>query len=279
MCATCGCEDESHQAVLLDAGGQVHTHDGHTFHSHDGHAFHSHDDLTHGHHDQQVPRTISIERAILARNDAVAAGNRDWLTARGIVAFNLVSSPGSGKTTLLEKTLRRLAGVVPVSVIEGDQETSRDADRIGATGVPVVQINTGSGCHLDADMVARALDRLRPPERSLLFIENVGNLVCPALFDLGERAKIAVISVAEGDDKPLKYPNMFQASQVLVVNKVDLLPYVEFSVDRAISYAQRLSPQTKVFTTSATRGDGIDQWVDWLTAQVPERGIRTWSAP
>jgi hydrogenase nickel incorporation protein HypB len=263
--------------VLLEGPGHVHTHDGHTFHSHEGHE-HLPDDHEHHGHEQRDAQTVSIERAILARNDAIAARNRALLEARGIVAFNLVSSPGSGKTTLLEKTLRRLVGRVPVAVIEGDQETSRDADRIQATGVPVLQINTGAGCHLDAEMVARALDRLRPEPNSLLFIENVGNLVCPALFDLGELAKVAVISVTEGDDKPLKYPHMFRASQVLIVNKLDLLPYVEFDVDRAVSYARRLHPETRVFPLSATRGDGLDGWVDWLLSRVPAHDERLRSA-
>jgi hydrogenase nickel incorporation protein HypB len=257
--------------------GQMHTHDGHTFHAHEGHEHHSHEG--HDHHGHEETRTVSIERAILARNDAIAAHNQQFLESHGIVAFNLVSSPGSGKTTLLEKTLRRLGGRVPVSVIEGDQETSRDADRIRATGVPAVQINTGAGCHLDAAMVAQALDQLRPPDGSLLFIENVGNLVCPALFDLGERAKVAVISVTEGDDKPLKYPHMFRASQVLVVNKIDLLPYVDFNVERAVSNARRMSPGTTVFELSATRGDGFEEWMDWLQSQLPMSGALVGDAP
>ena len=182
---------------------------------------------------------------MLARNDHLAADNRGWLAGRGITAFNLMSSPGSGKTTLLARTITELAGRPdprPVAVIEGDQETLLDAQRIRATGAPVVQINTGAGCHLDASMVRQGLDRLDPEPSTLLFIENVGNLVCPALFDLGEAAKVVVISVTEGEDKPLKYPHMFGAADLVIVNKADLLPYVDFDVERCLSYATQIRP-------------------------------------
>jgi hydrogenase nickel incorporation protein HypB len=209
-------------------------------------------------------RTIAIEQAVLAKNDELAARNRAWLADRRITSVNLMSSPGSGKTTLLERTIGELTCRRDVSVIEGDQETTLDADRIRATGCPVVQINTGAGCHLDADMLARGLHQLAPREGSLLFVENVGNLVCPALFDLGEHARAVVISVTEGDDKPLKYPHMFAAADVVVVNKVDLLDYVDFDVERCAANARLVKPQLQVFPVSATKGDGLDAWYEWL---------------
>jgi len=174
-----------------------------------------------------------------------------------------MSSPGAGKTTLLERTLRERRGR-PVSVIEGDQETERDAERIRAAGARAVQINTGAGCHLDAAMISRALTELTPAARSVLFIENVGNLVCPALFDLGERARVVIASVTEGDDKPLKYPHMFRAADVVVLNKIDLLPYVAFDVARFAAHARRVNPRARIMHTSATRGDGLAEWYAWL---------------
>jgi hydrogenase nickel incorporation protein HypB len=213
---------------------------------------------------EKAPRLLRLERAVLSRNDEIAARNRSWLAARRIVALNLVSSPGSGKTTLLERTILDLGASVAVSVVEGDQETDNDARRIRATGAPALQVNTGTGCHLDAAMLERALPALGPPERSVVFVENVGNLVCPALFDLGERAKVLVASVTEGDDKPEKYPHMFRASSVLVLNKVDLLPHVTFSVDRFLERARRVNPALRVFLVSATRGDGLDGWCSWV---------------
>ncbi|MEW6613559.1 MAG: hydrogenase nickel incorporation protein HypB [Pseudomonadota bacterium] len=211
-------------------------------------------------------RMIEIEQDILSRNDALAAENRRRLAARGIFAVNLVSSPGSGKTTLLTRSIELLKGRLPVAVIEGDQQTSFDAERIRATGVPAVQINTGKGCHLDAAMVASALDRLRPADDSVLFIENVGNLVCPAGFDLGEAHKVAVLSVTEGEDKPLKYPDMFHAADLMLLNKTDLLPYVPFDVARCIDYARRVNPDIQVIQLSATTGDGMDAWLAWIEA-------------
>ncbi|MCC4114570.1 hydrogenase nickel incorporation protein HypB [Aromatoleum toluclasticum] len=211
---------------------------------------------------------VKIERDILGKNDARAGENRRALAARGIFALNLVSSPGSGKTTLLVRTLRELAGRIPAAVIEGDQQTEFDAERIRATGVPALQINTGKGCHLDADMVARALAQLQLADDSLLLIENVGNLVCPAAFDLGEAHKVAILSVTEGEDKPLKYPDMFAAADLMLLNKVDLLPYLSFDVERAIAYARRVNPAIEVIRTSATSGEGIAEWLAWL-----ERGM------
>lgn len=209
---------------------------------------------------------LKIERDILGKNDTRAAGNRAWLRARGIFALNLVSSPGSGKTSLLVRTLQTLGGRVPAAVIEGDQQTEFDAERIRATGVPALQINTGKGCHLDADMVARALPRMALADGSLLLIENVGNLVCPAAFDLGEAHKVVILSVTEGEDKPLKYPDMFAAADLLLLNKVDLLPYLSFDTARAIDYALRINPRLRVIRSSATSGEGIDEWLAWIDA-------------
>ena len=215
-------------------------------------------------------RMLKIEQDILARNDGFAADNRRWLAGRGILALNLVSSPGSGKTSLLVRTiavLQALPQAVPVSVVEGDQQTSFDAERIRATGAPALQINTGKGCHLDALMVGRALDRLAPPEGSVLLIENVGNLVCPAAFDLGEAAKVVVLSVTEGEDKPLKYPDIFAAASLMLVNKTDLLPHLSFDMDKAIEFALRVNPRLQVIPVSATTGEGFDAWLDWLLAR------------
>jgi len=209
---------------------------------------------------------VKIERDILGKNDARAAENRAWLAARGIFALNLVSSPGSGKTSLLVRTLQLLGGRVPAAVIEGDQQTEFDAERIRATGVPALQINTGKGCHLDADMVARALPRMALAEDSLLLIENVGNLVCPAAFDLGEAHKVAIFSVTEGEDKPLKYPDMFAAADLMLLNKTDLLPYLAFDTERAIDFALRVNPRLRVVRTSATNGEGLDEWIAWIEA-------------
>lgn len=256
MCATCGCGDDG--AVITLAGEHHHHHD----HGHD----HDH------HHHEHVPatETISLEQKVLAKNDELAEANRKWLAERNILAFNVTSSPGAGKTTLLERTIRELSTRQSVSVIEGDQETLLDAERIRAAGCRVVQVNTGAGCHLDAEMTHRALDTLRPDSDSLLFIENVGNLVCPAMFDLGEQAKVVVISVTEGADKPLKYPHMFAAAGLVIINKTDLLPYVEFDLDVCGSYARSVNPRLEIIPMSATTGDGIEAWYDWIDARAKE---------
>ena len=209
---------------------------------------------------------VKIERDILGKNDARADANRRRLAAHGIFALNLVSSPGSGKTTLLVRTLTELAGRVPAAVIEGDQQTEFDAERIRTTGVPALQINTGKGCHLDAGMIARALARMAQADNSLLLIENVGNLVCPAAFDLGEAHKVAILSVTEGEDKPLKYPDMFAAADLMLLNKVDLLPHLAFDAQRAIDYALRVNPRLRVIQASATTGAGVGEWIDWIEA-------------
>jgi hydrogenase nickel incorporation protein HypB len=210
---------------------------------------------------------VSIEKNILEKNDAYAAANRRLLEQRGILALNLVSSPGSGKTTLLTRTISDLAGKFAVSVIEGDQQTANDAERIRAAGARAVQINTGKGCHLDGHMVGHAIETLNPPAASVLFIENVGNLVCPAAFDLGEACKVAILSVTEGEDKPIKYPDMFHAAEVMLLNKTDLLPYVDFDVDRCVEYARRVNPNIKILRVCATSGEGMDDWYRWISAR------------
>ncbi len=213
-------------------------------------------------------RLVDIEIDVLDKNNRLAAQNRERFLARHILALNLVSSPGSGKTTLLTETLQRLKDRVSCAVIEGDQQTTNDADRIRATGAPAIQVNTGKGCHLDAQMILDAAQRLAPPDHSLLFIENVGNLVCPAGFDLGERHKVVVLSVTEGEDKPLKYPHMFAAADVMILNKTDLLPWVNFNVDACITNARRVNPAIKVLMLSATTGEGMQDWIDWLDEQL-----------
>ncbi|WP_324039454.1 hydrogenase nickel incorporation protein HypB [Aeromonas dhakensis] len=270
-----------------------HPHDHHHEHAHShdhGHSHahphdHSHDhDHDHDHDHQQadlhygkgeaglsVPgmgqrQLIAIEMDVLAKNNALAAHNREHFEAANQLVLNLVSSPGSGKTTLLCETLRRLEGQRPCAVIEGDQQTSSDADRIRATGVPAVQINTGKGCHLDAKMVHDACHQLPANPGGILFIENVGNLVCPASFDLGEKYKVAILSVTEGEEKPLKYPDMFAAAQLMVINKIDLLPYVSFDVARCIENAKRVNPYIQVIQVSATTGEGMDAWLNWLAS-------------
>lgn len=216
--------------------------------------------------------TIQLETQILGKNQTVAERNRRWLSGRGILALNLVSSPGAGKTTLLERTLTDLKSEVAISVVEGDQATSNDAERIRATGVSAVQINTGTGCHLEADMLERALQQLKPAADSLLLIENVGNLVCPALFDLGERAKVVIFSVTEGEDKPLKYPNMFAAADVVLLSKTDLLPHVRFDAERAVSNALAVNPRLTVFPISVYDGAGLGQWYAWLKHELADCG-------
>ncbi|ERN43771.1 hydrogenase accessory protein hypb [Prescottella equi NBRC 101255 = C 7] len=230
-------------------------------HGHGHEHVHAHPD-DHGH---APTETLTLEQKILAKNDRLAEDNRAWLTDRRIAAINIMSSPGSGKTTLLERTVRELRPSVPVSVIEGDQETLLDADRIRSTGCRVVQVNTGSGCHLDSEMVRDALDALGPAEDSLVFVENVGNLVCPALFDLGEQGKVVLISVTEGDDKPLKYPHIFVVADLVIVNKIDLLPYVDFDPDACEKNARSVNPDVRVINLSATSGEGLERWYAWLS--------------
>ena len=212
-------------------------------------------------------RIVQVEQNILARNDLAAAHNRGWFAAKGIAAINLMSSPGAGKTTLLERTIRDLRDERPLAVIEGDQQTLNDAERIAATGAPVLQVNTGHGCHLDAEMIQRAVAELEPVEGCLLLIENVGNLVCPALFDLGEAARVVILSTTEGADKPAKYPTIFAAADLCVINKIDLLPYVDFDLDTCREAALRGNPRLQFVEVSATSGEGLERWYDWLRAR------------
>ncbi|MHB1360379.1 MAG: hydrogenase nickel incorporation protein HypB [Rhodocyclaceae bacterium] len=258
MCTTCGCgEGETKiEGEDLHAHEQTHTHADGTTHSH-AHGY--------GYRPAQgESRRVTLEQDILAKNNAYAAQNRARLAAQGILALNLVSSPGSGKTTLLVKTIEALKGKIGIAVIEGDQQTSHDAERIRATGAPAVQINTGKGCHLDAHMVGHALEKLPLEKGNVLMIENVGNLVCPAAFDLGEAGKVVILSVTEGEDKPLKYPDMFRAARLMLVNKCDLLPYLQFDVDQAIAYARRVNPLIEVIRVAATTGEGMPAWFDWI---------------
>lgn len=261
MCATCGCSDDASVRVAEPGHLSTHTHDHPHPHGHAlGHA-HPHE---HAHDDGDTARTVTLEVDVLAKNDLLAEHNRTWLRENHITAVNLMSSPGSGKTTLLERTIRELAGQRPISVVEGDQETLLDAERISATGAPVVQINTGAGCHLDAEMLDRSLQRLQPGQGTLLFIENVGNLVCPSLFDLGEETRVVVVSTTEGQDKPLKYPHMIAHADLVLLNKIDLLPYLDFDVNVFRDYANQVNHGITVLPTSATTGEGLDAWYDWL---------------
>jgi len=257
--------EHSHEHVHADGTRHVHEHD----HAHDPDHEHAHQHAdggpAHSHAAGLTPaQMVRIERDILGANDEIAARNRRRFEDAGVFALNLVSSPGAGKTTLLVETIRALAAELPLAVIEGDQQTSFDADRIRATGARAIQVNTGKGCHLDAAQVERALAQLAPAEESVLFIENVGNLVCPSAFDLGEAMKVVVLSVTEGEDKPLKYPDVFAASALLLLNKVDLLPHVSFDVKRTIEYARRVRPGIEVLQVSATTGTGMAAWLDWV---------------
>ncbi|WP_181773216.1 hydrogenase nickel incorporation protein HypB [Amycolatopsis pittospori] len=244
MCATCGCSDDAGVRVI-DPESPGHGHG-------------------HGHEHPGSNKTVVLEQDILAANNSLAAVNRGWLAERKIHAVNLMSSPGSGKTTLLERTIRDLARGLPMAVIEGDQETVFDAERIKATGCRVIQVNTGAGCHLDADMLAKALRALEPANRSTVFVENVGNLVCPALFDLGERSRVVIMSVTEGADKPLKYPHMFRTADVVLLNKMDLLPYVDFDLDVFSTALEQVNQRALVLRVSTTGGEGLDGWYAWL---------------
>jgi hydrogenase nickel incorporation protein HypB len=279
MCGVCGCGSGQKTLDGKALDGHDHPHDHHHHdHHHHGHA-HDHGHHDHGHHDHShAPgldgaRMVQIEMDIMAKNDGYAAQNRARFADAGQLALNLVSSPGSGKTSLLVRTLNDLTGDMPLGVIEGDQETANDADRIRATGVPAVQLNTGKGCHLDAHMIGHALDDLPLAEGGVLFIENVGNLVCPAGFDLGEAHKVVVLSVTEGEDKPLKYPDMFAASDLMLLNKVDLLPHLDFDVDAAIANAKKINPRIRVLQVSARSGEGMDDWYAFLRAALQLAGI------
>lgn len=271
MCTVCGCGEGE---TRIEGHAHEHEHHHHHDHSHD-HPHHHHGDGTHhygeGPAHAHAPglsqsRMVQIEQDILGKNNEYAAANRRYFTERAILALNLVSSPGSGKTTLLTRTIDDLKADLSLTVIEGDQQTANDADRIRETGVRAVQINTGKGCHLDGHMVGHALETLQPEQGSVLFIENVGNLVCPAAFDLGEAHKVAILSLAEGEDKPLKYPDMFHAADLMILNKLDLLPHLSFDVERCIEYAHRINPGIRVLQLSATTGEGMEGWYQWVRA-------------
>ena len=211
---------------------------------------------------------ITVERKILKKNDEIAADNRNTFSKYKIFTINMLSSPGSGKTTLLEKTIAHLNGEIPLAVVEGDVQTDRDAQRISKYDVPVVQIVTNGGCHLEAKLVFDALPNFDLQKLDLLIIENVGNLVCPSNYDLGEHKKIVIASTTEGDDKPIKYPNMFRVSDVCIINKIDLLPYVDFNIDQFKTYSTQINPSLQFFETSAKTGEGISDWVSWLKNQI-----------
>ncbi len=249
MCATCGC----------DANGNITMHE--PGQQHDP-GDHSH---THTHTNKKV---VDVEKDVLHENDLLAERNRGYFDAKNILSMNLVSSPGSGKTSLLERTLTDLKNQLDFYVIEGDQQTTNDADRIHATGTKVVQINTGKGCHLDAHMVMHAVQGMKPKTNGVLFIENVGNLVCPAMFDLGEKERVVIISVTEGDDKPLKYPDMFFSSTLCIINKIDLLPYVPFDMEKVKANAKKINPSMEILELSCTSGEGLQSWYEWLKSKV-----------
>jgi hydrogenase nickel incorporation protein HypB len=291
MCGTCGCSDENsvtirkpgeensiHQHEHDHGDGLVHSHShdhsdehGHGQshnHIHEDNHVHSHDHsdgLSQNHdHDHSHALEIKIEQDILHKNDKLAERNRGYFEAKNILSMNMVSSPGSGKTSLLEKTIKDNNGALDFFIIEGDQQTMNDAERIKAAGAPVVQINTGQGCHLDADMVNRAVKALKVNDNSVLFIENVGNLVCPAMFDLGESKRVVVISVTEGEDKPIKYPAMFSTSDICIINKIDLLPYLDFDVEKLRNYALQVNHHLEFIELSVKTGEGIEKWYEWL---------------
>lgn len=274
MCGTCGCGSETNGVAIqnpLELKSQQHehqnqehlhehTHDGHTHshdHTHGGHA-HSHE---HTHHKKKV---LEIERDILQQNDIMAARNKGYFEAKNILALNLVSSPGSGKTALLERTLKDLKEDLSFYVIEGDQQTLNDANRIAAVGIPVLQINTGKGCHLESDMIYDAVKKLNIKDDSILMIENVGNLVCPSMFNLGESKRVVIISTTEGEDKPLKYPDMFRTSDICIINKIDLMPYLQFDLATLKENALKINPHLQFFELSAITGDGMEAWYQWL---------------
>jgi hydrogenase nickel incorporation protein HypB len=265
MCTTCGCGENSEPKMIDPGTGKIVSIN---LTKSQDHA-HPHSHHLQSHLSGSSPgNTVNLVKEILAKNNLIAERNRKRFQTENILALNLVSSPGSGKTTLLERTIRDLGKQTPFLVIEGDQETTNDAERIRATGCKVVQVNTGTGCHLEADMVARGIEELQPPENSAVMIENVGNLVCPALFDLGEKSKVVILSVTEGDDKPLKYPHMFRASDIMILNKIDLLPYVQFNMEKCVQYARQVNPKIQVFQLSATTGEGLDIWYHWLRQRI-----------
>jgi len=273
MCDTCGCSDTGSKAVIRRPGeedesnGHNHSHDHGNDHNHHHSHDHEHDhhhDHGHDHHHDHGARKVNIETDILSANRLLAERNRGFFEAAGLFTVNLMSSPGSGKTTFLERTITDLKEKIGFYVIEGDQQTLNDAKRIEATGVPAIQVNTGNGCHLDADMVNQAVKKLDIVKGSVLMIENVGNLVCPSLFDLGEKRRIVVMSVTEGEDKPLKYPTMFQSASLCIINKTDLLPYLDYDLEKALEYGRMVNSNLEFIKVSAKTGEGMEQWYSWL---------------
>ncbi len=251
MCGACGCGDENNikysiPGKELENKKEEHKHDHEHGHTHS----HSHE--------------IQLEMDVLTSNNLVAERNRGFFEALNIKALNLVSSPGSGKTSLLERTIKEIGKEINFYIVEGDQQTTNDADRIAAAGAPVIQINTGNGCHLDAEMINTAVKQLKPENNSMLMIENVGNLVCPSMFDLGESKRVVIISTTEGEDKPIKYPPMFESSQLCIINKTDLLPYLDFDMEKLKEYAKRVNHHLEFIEVSAKTGEGMDQWYEWL---------------
>jgi len=273
MCSTCGC-GQPDDIVKITIPGEKETDNTEDHHHHDHTHVHDHHHDHDHHHPHEESREIKLEQDILYKNNLLAERNRGYFLAKNMIAINLVSSPGSGKTTLLEKTIQLLKTTVPLAIIEGDQQTTHDADRIAATGARVVQINTGKGCHLDAHMVLHAIEKLQPQPNSMLFIENVGNLVCPSMFDLGEKWRVVIMSVTEGEDKPIKYPDMFETSQICIINKIDLLPYVEFDLEKAKDYARKVNPGIIFMEVSATKGDGMENWTGWIGQQLQQQEVK-----
>ncbi|MEA9411835.1 MULTISPECIES: hydrogenase nickel incorporation protein HypB [unclassified Flavobacterium] len=285
MCTTCGCSSDENEIRYTKMGEKQnhsnnsnfhhHHHDNELQHDHEHDHEHTHDhNHNHSHHHSHSHdhsheiSVIQLEKDILHKNQLTAERNRGFFEALNIFSINLVSSPGSGKTSLLERTITDLKSKITFSVIEGDQQTTNDADRIHKLNVPVIQINTGKGCHLDSEMISRAVKELKPKQDSIMMIENVGNLVCPAMFDLGESKRIVIISVTEGEDKPLKYPDMFYGSQICIINKIDLLPYLKFDLEKLKEYARKVNPQLEFFEVSATSGEGLEAWYTYLTQSI-----------
>jgi hydrogenase nickel incorporation protein HypB len=268
MCTTCGCGNPEEPVQITVAGQVPENQNGHYHHSHDHHHGHDHQHRHSHTHMGNTQQLIELEADILQGNNLLAERNRGYFEALGVLAINLVSAPGSGKTTILEETIKSLKNELPVYVIEGDQQTLNDANRIKSAGAPAIQVNTGMGCHLDADMINKAMKKLEIKGDSFLFIENVGNLVCPSMFDLGETKRVVIMSTTEGEDKPLKYPNMFETSHVCLINKIDLLPYVNYDLEKAKLYALKVNHHLEFIEMSATTGDGMQQWIDWLKQQL-----------
>lgn len=275
MCDTCGCDGDTTVTIQIpgEKGNHSHHHHHHVEHEHHSHSHSHHHSDSHNHdhshdHSHASGTTINIEQDVLVKNNMLAERNRGFFEAKGIFVLNMMSSPGAGKTTLLEKTITDLKQDINFSVVEGDQQTLNDAERIKAVGVPAIQINTGNGCHLDSDMINQAIKQLKPADNSIMVIENVGNLVCPAMFDLGESKKVVIISTTEGEDKPIKYPTMFNKADICIINKIDLLPYLDFDVEQCKKYALQVNHHLEFFEVSAKSGEGLENWYNWLKAQI-----------